>query len=206
MKRVIQRPAAILRAHRRTYAMVSGAIYGALGLSMLLGVLFPPVAQAGLDAISSFASLSPLGATVASVHDLSFLALAGLILVSTIGFGALGMASLPSAVIPYSGVVLHVVFAAGLGLSYAPQDSEGWVIFWAHLPTLILELQGYIIVLLGSVLLARYSVRPRKHGFLTRSAAYRRGIIETAWLYIPAIVVLIAGAVYEALEVLVILG
>lgn len=201
-----RRPLSIIRANVRTYAGVSAAIYGALFLAFVVGAVFPRFAAAGLDAMQAFASTSPLSSQVDNAHESSIPAMAAVILLSTVVFGALAMATIPSLVIPYAGVVIHIVFAFLLGLTYAPQDVGGWVIFWAHLPTLVIELQGYILVLLGSVLHARYWTRPRAHGYATRRAGYVSGLIENAWLYIPAVAVLIVGAVYEAIEFLVLLA
>lgn len=203
---IVRRPLSIIRANVPVYARVNAAIYGALFLAFVVGGAFPRFAEAGLGAMQAFASTSPLSGQVGDFSEGSILTLAGVILISTVVFGALGMATLPSLVIPYAGVVIHVVFAFLLGLTYAPQDADGWVIFWAHLPTLVLELQGYILVLLGSVLHARYWMRPRAHGCTIRRAGYIRGLIESAWLYIPAVAVLIVGAVYEAVEFLVLLA
>ncbi len=203
---VIRRPLGIIRANVRTYAAVNVVIYGSLFLAFILGVAFPRLAEAGLGVMTAFASTSPLGEHVESAPESSILALTGVILVSTIVFGALGMATIPSLLVPCAGVIVHVAFAFLLGLTYAPQDSDGWVVFWAHLPTLVLELQGYILVLLGSVILARYWLRPRAHGLANRRAGYVRGLVESAWLYVPALVVLVAGAIYEAIEFIVILG
>ncbi|WP_223623899.1 hypothetical protein [Microbacterium sp. EST19A] len=203
---VIRRPWEIIRANVRTYAAVNVVIYGSLFLAFVLGAAFPRLADAGLGAMTAFASTSPLGGQVESAPESSIPVLAGVILISTLVFGALGMATIPSLLIPCAGVIVHIAFAFLLGLTYAPQDADGWVVFGAHLPTLLLELQGYILVLLGSVLLARYWLHPRAHGLATRRAGYIRGLVESAWLYVPALVVLVAGAVYEAIEFLVILA
>lgn len=203
--KLIHRPLGLIRENLSTYITLNVLIYGTLAASLLFGALFPALAESGLNAMSAFASASPIGPDALSAGaDGDMLALAGLILFSTVVFGGIMMALLPSLLIPFSGVVIHMVFAALLGLSYAPVD--GWRILGAHSLTLLLELQGYILLLLGTTLLARYTLTPGRFSLPTRRAGYLRGLSEICWMCVPAALVLILGALYESFEFVVILA
>lgn len=141
---------------------------------------------------------------MATIDSGNALAMAPIILIANLCFGALGMATLPSLLIPFSGIVIHALFAGFLGLTYAPY--EGWDVLLPHSLTLIIELQAYIVLMLGAYLLGKYIFAPQANGFTSRWAGYKRGLGETAWLYIPATILLIVGAVYEAFEVVALLS
>lgn len=201
----VRRAFAVLHANLGTYLTLNAVIYGTLALALLIGVLSPSVADGGLTAMSAFASVSPIGVDAfSSGGDSDIIRLSTLILFSSVVFGGLVMAILPSMLIPFSGILVHVLFAALLGLSYAPIDD--WRILAAHAPTLLLELQGYILLLVGTASLGRYALTPRRFGFDTRREGYRRGLVEIGWLSSLAIIALILGAVYEAVELVVLLG
>jgi hypothetical protein len=179
--------------------------YGLLVLGLIVGYFFPAIAEKSIAAMASVSDLSPAqGGVMTTLDSGNVLGLAAIILIANLSFGALGMATLPSLIIPFSGIIIHALFAGFLGLTYAPY--EGWDYLLPHLVTLVIELQAYIVLMLGAYLLGKYVVAPRANGFTSRWAGYKQGLVETAWLYIPATALLIVGAVYEAFEVIALLG
>lgn len=196
---LVHKPRGIIRQNIRAYLALNLVIYGLLVLGLIIGCIFPAIAEASVSAMASVSGLSPAkDGVITSVSSGNVLALAELILIANLCFGALGMATLPSLLIPFSGIVIHALFAGFLGLTYAPY--QGWDLLLPHALTLIIELQAYIVLTLGAYLLGKYVVAPQTNGFRSRWMGYKRGLIETAWLYIPATTLLIIGAVYEAFE------
>jgi hypothetical protein len=81
-----------------------------------------------------------------------------------------------------------------LGLAFAP-GSLPLVPFLLHVPTIVVELQAYIIVTAGAgVLLARVI----RGGMVAFPAAWRDYLKTLTW----ALVILVAAAWYEAFEIL----
>lgn len=64
--------------------------------------------------------------------------------------------------------------------------------------TLIIELQAYILLLLGAWLLGRGWLFPRTVGAPGRRRGYLRGLQSMCGLAVLALVMLIVGAVWEA--------
>lgn len=62
----------------------------------------------------------------------------------------------------------------------------------------IVEFQGYVLLLLGAYLLGKSWVGPRTVEAKNRREGYLRGLQDLGWLALPALALLVAGAVYEA--------
>ncbi|MFC3745099.1 hypothetical protein [Paenibacillus sp. GCM10012306] len=202
---LLRKPLGIIGRNIRPYLVLNLLTYGLLILGLILGYFFPSIAKASVDAMASVSSLSPAqGGVMATIDSGNAPTLAVIILIANLCFGALGMATLPSLLIPFSGIVIHALFAGFLGLTYAPY--EGWDVLLPHSLTLLIELQAYIVLMLGAYLLGKYVLSPQANGFTSRWAGYKHGLVETAWLYIPAIVLLILGAIYEGFEVVALLS
>lgn len=67
-----------------------------------------------------------------------------------------------------------------------------------HSLTFVIELQAYILLLLGAYLLGKYWLLPRTIGAKNRRQGYLRGLQRIGLLALPALVLLIIGAVWEA--------
>ncbi len=67
-----------------------------------------------------------------------------------------------------------------------------------HSLTFIIELQAYVLLLLGAYLLGTHWLLPRRIGAKNRRQGYLRGLQRLGMLALPALVLLIIGAVWEA--------
>lgn len=114
--------------------------------------------------------------------------------------------TLPSLIIPFGGIVLGCVRAVGWGLILAPTSPELARAMMTHSLVLVLEGQGYIPAMLAVYNLWKNVLWPKRRGKKTRSKAYLTGIRETASLYILVTLVLAISAIYEAFEVIYIVG
>lgn len=67
-----------------------------------------------------------------------------------------------------------------------------------HSLTLVIEFQAYVLLLLGAYLLGRHWLFPRTIGAKNRRQGYVRGLQRIGLLALPALALLIVGAVWEA--------
>ncbi|WP_372671151.1 hypothetical protein [Amycolatopsis kentuckyensis] len=67
-----------------------------------------------------------------------------------------------------------------------------------HSLTVVIELQAYVLFLLGALLLGRYWLFPHTIDAKNRRQGYVRGVQRIGLLALPALVLLTAGAVWEA--------
>jgi hypothetical protein len=99
---------------------------------------------------------------------------------------------LPSLIVPFAGMVAFAVWVLITGVTLVPAEATWWVALIPHSLTLVIELQAYILLLLGVLLLGKYWLRPQTIGAENRRRGYVRGLQHLAWLGIPAFVLLAA--------------
>ncbi|UPO78439.1 hypothetical protein [Arthrobacter sp. Helios] len=75
-----------------------------------------------------------------------------------------------------------------------------------HSLTVIIEFQAYILLALGAFLLGKYWLFPRATGAKNRGQGYVRGLQKLGWLALPAFVLLIIGAIWEAFSLVYMIG
>jgi hypothetical protein len=62
----------------------------------------------------------------------------------------------------------------------------------------VIEFQAYIVLLLGAYLLGKGWLWPRAAGIENRRQGYLQGLRQLGWVALPAGILLVIGAVYEA--------
>ena len=190
----------IIRTHRRAYVWLNIMYYGLIGLGMLYATFNPALQKLITDAVGTAFSQGPLAAVgeayLSGQTIRAILLTFGINLV--VGSGA--TITLPSLLIPFSGLLMGAYRAILWGLIYAPNTPALRVIFFPHLPTLLLEGQAYILVLLGVVIQGRALFLPRAVGATTRWQGYKQSLKLTGQLYLLVLLVLAIAAIYEVLE------
>ena len=203
--RIVRRPLAIMKDSLIPYVVLNACSFGVFSGGLAVGSIWPNASRQAGKILGSLAGMSPASeSTFAAVDSGQAWLLAVIILGANVLFGGLLMAILPSLVVPFAGIVIHVVFSGLLGLTFAPSD--GWHTLLLHLPTMVIELDAYVFFALGVYRLGVNFLLPRSRGFESRSAAYLQGIVDLGWLCVPATLLLVFGAVYEAFEVIVLLN
>jgi hypothetical protein len=71
-----------------------------------------------------------------------------------------------------------------------------------HSLTILIELQAYVLVMLGAYLLGMAWLRPTTVGARNRRQGYVHGLRQVGWLGLPALALLIIGAIYEAATII----
>ena len=187
------RPFGIMRAHARAYALMNAGAYGLFLIGFGVGILFPHLSQA------EHARLTGDGTAdlVQSLINNPWLFALTILAVNTLKMGALTIV-LPSLIVPFAGIALFGYWAYTTGVTLVPASDIGWVALIPHSLTVVIEFQAYILFLLGVYLLGRCWLWPRTIGGESRRQGYLRGLRQLGWLALPAAILLVVGAVYEA--------
>ena len=187
------RPFSIIRANARAYLLMNVGAYGLFLIGFGVGVLFPHLSQAQHTRLIDDGTAD----LVQSLINKPWLFALTILAVNTLKMGALTIV-LPSLIVPFAGIALFGYWAYTTGVTLVPASDIGWVALIPHSLTLIVEFQAYILFLFGAYLLGKCWMWPRTAGTQSRRRGYLRGLRQLGWLALPAAILLVVGAVYEA--------
>jgi hypothetical protein len=116
--------------------------------------------------------------------------------------GSLGSITLPSLVIPFSGLLVAGLRAVMWGVLFSPQIVAGVGVGelgagFMVVGLLLLEGQAYVLAALGAYVQGRAFLWPRRVGATGRGQGYWYGLKEQARLYLLVALVLLVAALYE---------
>lgn len=191
--KTLSAPSALIRQHARCYVYLNLMAYGLLVAGMVLGVLRPE-----LNAMLT-GSMDESGETGLVVSLLARPWLFALVILGVnLGKVALGFITLPSMIVPFAGIPLFAYWVFTTGIVLAPVDHLTAMTLIPHSVTLVIELQAYVLLLLGAYALGLAWIRPVSVGTTTRWRAWGRGMRLFGRMWVPALVLFVVGAVYEA--------
>ncbi|WP_308798699.1 hypothetical protein [Agromyces silvae] len=191
--RLWRRPFRVIRENLRVYLIINAAAYGLALIGFSLGLLFPDLVAeraVGLEEdgtgelVRTLFETPPLFALV--IFAVNVFGLAGLRIV------------LPSLIVPFAGLPLFGYWAVTTGVTIVPTSAPGWVLFIPHSLTLVIEFQAYVLLLLGAYLIGKGWLVPRSVGAANRRRGYLFGLRRLGLLALPALVLFVIGAVWEA--------
>ena len=129
--------------------------------------------------------------------------------VINLAVGSFVSITLPSLLVPFSGLLVGGLRAVLWGLIFSPTTlavSSREVVYGAlALGLLLLEGQGYVLAMLAALVQGQSFLWPASAGATSRKQGYLMGLKQTALLYLLVFLVLAVAAVYEALLAIVIL-
>ncbi|WP_221583820.1 stage II sporulation protein M [Microbacterium sp. G2-8] len=190
---VWRRPFRLIGENRRAYLLINAAAYGLGLLGFALGLAFPELVAARTtamvddgtaDLVTRLVNFPPLFAVTILAVNVLRLSLLTIVL--------------PSLIIPFAGLVLFGYWSVQTGITLAPTDAAGWVALIPHALTILIEFQAYILLALGAYRLGAHWLFPHSSGAPTRRQGYLRGLRETGLLALPALMLLVIGALWEA--------
>lgn len=193
---------AAVAEQRRAYLLLNVAYYGLVGVGMVISFARPEIQASLMKGVSQ--SLAPGGglADVAAAYASGdVLGAAAITFWFNLTAGALLYITLPSLVVPFAGVALGFVRALLWGLVLAPQGALALLMI-PHSITLVLEGQAYVVAMLGAYAVGRGLVWPAGYGKPGRLAGYVAGLSRSARLYVLVVLILAVAALYEAIEVI----
>jgi hypothetical protein len=195
--RILRQPIRIIRANFRAYLVMNALMYGLFLIGMGAALLFPELNAAQI------ASQDENGTTDLVVSLLSNVWLFSLtILAVNVVTVAVLTILLPSMVVPFAGIVLFMYRAFNFGVTLAPVDETTAKILIPHSLTILIEFQAYVLVMLAAYVLGKAWLRPGTVGARNRRQGYVLGLRQMGWLSLPAMVLFVIGALYEAFEII----
>lgn len=187
------RPFRIIADNSRAYLLANVAVYGVFLVGFGLGLAFPQLSEAQHRRLQDDGTADLVQSLIADPWLFALTILA----VNTLRMGALTIVA-PSLIVPFAGIALFAYWVLTTGMTLVPANDIGWVALIPHSLTVIVEFQAYLLLLLGVYLLGRSWVSPRTAGAENRRQGYLLGLRDLGWLALPALALLIVGAVYEA--------
>jgi hypothetical protein len=195
-----------LRRERSAYLWLNLAYYGLVGIGMAWAALDRPLQERLLTLVGGELDAGAL-APVVAVYERG-----GVLLATVVTFGvnlligSLASITLPSLLVPFSGLALAAVRAVAWGLLFAPAtvDMSGGQIMAGVLVglVLLLEGQGYVLAALAAVVQGRAVVWPGSVGAHGWRQGYAVGVRQAVTIYGAVVPVLAVAALVEALGVI----
>ncbi|WP_232497034.1 hypothetical protein [Agromyces humatus] len=190
---VWRRPFRVIRQHMRAYLIINAAAYGLFIIGFVIGLIFPDLSASRAASLEDdgtgelvrwLVNTPPLFALTILAVNLFRLSLLTIVL--------------PSVIVPFAGLAFFAYWSVETGITLVPASPQGWVALIPHSLTLIIEFQAYVLLLLGVYLLGRHWLFPRTIGAKNRRQGYVRGLQRIGLLALPALALLVVGAVWEA--------
>jgi hypothetical protein len=200
----IRQALAIVKENYQVYILINVIFYGLVAIFMVVAAFNQPLQKQLITLIGqgfSQGPFTPVGKAYASGQ-----VLVAMILTFVVNFfiGCLIDLTLPSLIVPFSGMLIGITRAILWGFLLSPASPQLRYAMIPHSLTLLLEGQGYILALLAVYVQGRAFLWPRSVGLESHGKGYLEGLKRTGLLYILVAITLLAAAVYEALEVILI--
>jgi hypothetical protein len=186
-------PLRIIRESSHAYLAMNACMYGLFLAGFGAGLLFPALSETQRTRLEDDGTAELVQSLIANPWLFALVILA----VNTVKMSVLTIV-LPSMIVPFAGIALFAYWAASTGVTLVPATDIGWVALIPHSLTVVIEFQAYILVVLGVYLLGKCWLRPGTVGAQNRREGYLQGLRQLGWLSLPAAILLIVGAVYEA--------
>ncbi|ASA21637.1 hypothetical protein [Paenibacillus donghaensis] len=190
--KVIRKPIELIRENKKAFILMNAVFYGLFLLSMLVTCFFPELQVKAIDSANQQLSSPWLESTAVSAYTSGNILLASLLtfLVNLI-LGTILTMTGPSLVIPFIGLFMGLYRAIFWGMAFAPLEYQAMLI--PHYLTLLIEGQAYVFVMLAIYLQGKSFLFPKSIGIKSCWSGYKHGFIQTAWLYVPIVVLLLVG-------------
>lgn len=192
----------IIRQNRWAYALINLIYFSLVVGGMIYVASNPELQRALMNAIGQSFTEGPLSSVGEAYGGGKVFSAMALTFVVNLVLGSLLVITLPSLIIPFSGLLVGGYRAILWGLLLSPADPTLRGPMIPHSLTLILEGEAYILAMLAAYVHGKALLFPRTVGAESRLIAYVEGLKRTGWLYILVVVMLAVAAVYEALEVI----
>lgn len=196
----------LVQRHGKAYLAINIVFYGLVALGTAYSFANPQLQRELTRTIVDSFGAPPLS-LARDAYLSGNVALAALVTFLVNFFlGSLVALTVPSLLIPYAGVFLGFYRAAIWGVALAPTTPELATAMVPHSLTLVLEGQGYVLTMLGVHILWSSTLGGFGKGVSGMAAGYLAGLRANARAYLLVALVLAVAAVYEAFEVIYLVG
>jgi len=182
----------LLAPYRRLYVFVNVLLYGLFALGAAAAYATPDLARVLQEGIGMALETIGLG----DAARMGMTKLAWVIFYWNFSHGLLLTSFLPALFLGVPALLVNMGRYLAFGFALSPAVIP-WSTYVYHLPTLLLELQGYILVTFGGLVLLWETLKGR---------GYRYGLNLLGLTLMLGTLFLIAGAWYEAYELLYLLS
>jgi hypothetical protein len=200
--KIIQSALETIKESRRAYITLNLVYYGLVILGMIYVTFNPSLQQALIATVGSAFTEGPLSAVGSAYTGGQVLPAMVLTFTVNLFLGSMAVITLPSLVIPFSGLLVGAYRAVLWGLLLSPTTPQMRLVMIPHSLVLILEGQAYILAMLAAYVQGKAFLWPRSVGAETRRQGYGLGIKRSVRIYVLVVLLLAITAIYEALEVL----
>ncbi|MQY45856.1 stage II sporulation protein M [Rhizobiales bacterium RZME27] len=201
MSNPLRHALSLIRRHRKEFIVVNAAFFGLFAATMTVTLLNPEIQPAILDTVAGIVRTDL--AVKAYLSGNLFYAVSATLAVN-LGVAVM-LISIPSFLVPFFGVVFAMVFAAAYGVTLAPIGPYAAAMV-PHSITVLIEFQAYIIAAFGAYLTGRAIFLPAGGEKRSVSQRYTTAAARVVSLYALVVPLLLLGAVYEAFEIIYLVG
>jgi hypothetical protein len=205
MNRYLQRGFELIRQHRQAYVVINVGYYGMIIACMVIVAFFPDVQRTLLEDIRRHVDQDSRGimnSVFTAYAEGRVAAAIALTFAVNLVVGCLLSITVPSLIVPFSGLLTGLFRAALWGLFMSPADpSLRWTMI-PHSLTVLLEGQAYVVAMLAAYQQGLAVLRPRTVGADAFRQRLAVGLKRTASLYVLIVILIAVAAVYEALELI----
>jgi hypothetical protein len=203
MKDIIKSAWGLVQENRRAYIVINILYYGLVMICMIYVAFNLKLQQSLLDEIGAAFMTGPLAFVgQAYVNARIFTAILSTFFINLF-VGSFASITLPSLIIPFAGILVGIYRAVLWGLLLSPANPDLRLVMIPHSITLIIEGQAYILTMLAAYVHGRAFLWPKFVGVESRAKGYLEGLKQTGKLYVLVILTLAIAAVYEVIEVVI---
>ena len=203
MKNLLKSAWGLVQENRRVYIILNVLYYSLVLIFMVYVAFNRPLQDELLKSVGASFMTGPLSFVGSAYVNAKVLAAIGATFFVNLFVGSFGTITLPSLVIPFSGVLIGFYRAVLWGLILSPAHPDLRLIMIPHSLTLILEGQAYILTMLAAYIQGRSFIWPKWAGLERRRQGYLEGLKRTGKIYLLVIITLLIAAVYEVIEVII---
>jgi len=205
MKNLLKSAWGLVQENRRAYIVISSIYYGLVVIFMIYVAFNQELQKSLLNEIGAEFMTGPLAFVgQAYVNAQALKAILATFFVNLL-IGSFGTITLPSLLIPFSGILVGIYRAIVWGLLLSPANPDLRLVMIPHSITLIIEGQAYILTMLAAYIQGRAFLFPKTVGLESRARGYLEGLKRTGKLYTLVILTLAIAAIYEVIEVVIII-
>lgn len=192
---------ALVKEYRRAYLILNLVYYGLIVAAMVYVAFDPALQKTMWDEVGEAFGTGPMRGVIDAYSGGQVLLAAALTFAVNLVLGSFVFITVPSLIIPFSGLLVGVYRALLWGLLFSPTAVLGAGILF-HWPTIILEGQAYILAMLAAYVQGMAFLRPKTVGVQTRRQGYWIGVKRSVRIYLLVAITLFVAAVYEAVSVI----
>ena len=191
-----------IRKSKRTYVFLNVAYYGLVICGMVATAADPSLNKTLTAAVGESLSEGPLAPVWDAYSSQRVLQAAALTIAVNLVVGSFATITLPSLIVPFSGLLMAVVRALLWGVLFSPRSVTGIGLVEAvaglSIAVLVfLEGQGYVLAALGAHLHGVAFLFPRSTGADGHLQGYWKGVKTQARIYVLVLLILLIAALYE---------